>query len=237
VENFVSELPSSHYAKLYAEHDLCGGHVIMLGPNNDVAAAEALAAFPNGLMIGGGVTAANAASWLERGASHVIATSYFVVDGRISHERLKTLSAVVSRRRLVIDLSARRHPDRPDGDFLIVYDKWQTFTDTALTAETLTALSSYCAEFLVHAVDVEGKQSGIQVELVSVLANSPIPVTYAGGVRSLDDVTTVHAVGRGRVHVSIGTALDIFGGKLNLQRVIQHVATLNARAAEQVSSP
>jgi phosphoribosylformimino-5-aminoimidazole carboxamide ribotide isomerase len=207
--NFVSDRSAAWFANLYRMDNLKGGHVIMLGPGNETAAREALAAYPGGLQIGGGITAENAAAWLDAGASHVIVTSWLFQDGRLALNRLEQLSQSLGNHRLVLDLSCRKR----NGVYWVVTDRWQTFTELAVTKETLTNLSGYCAEFLVHAVDVEGLCQGVDPHLVSLLAeHSPLPATYAGGARSMDDLHDVTRIGRGRIHLTIGSALDIFGG-------------------------
>ena len=66
---------------------------------------------------------------------------------------------------------------------------------------------------LVHAADVEGKCEGIDERLVEFLgSHCPIPVTYAGGARSFEDLATVDLLSEGKVDLTIGSALDIFGG-------------------------
>jgi phosphoribosylformimino-5-aminoimidazole carboxamide ribotide isomerase len=208
-ENFVSEKSSAEYAALYRRDGLRGGHVISLGPGNDQAARAALAAYPGGLQMGGGVNLENAAAWLDAGASHVIVTSWVFQGGRVDFERLASLEQKVGKDRLVIDLSCRRR----DGAYWVVTDRWQTFTSVRIEAETLLQLSEACAEFLVHAVDVEGLCRGIDGELVELLgSSSPIPTTYAGGANSLADLAEVTRLGKGRVDLTIGSALDIFGG-------------------------
>jgi phosphoribosylformimino-5-aminoimidazole carboxamide ribotide isomerase len=207
--NFVSDRSPAWFAELYQRDGLTGGHVIKLGPGNDDAARAALAAWPGGLQIGGGITAENAADWLDAGASHVIVTSWVFRDGHIDRQRLAELVAAIGRQRLVLDLSCRVR----DGRYLVVTDRWQKFTDTALSAGSLADLARYCDEFLVHAVDVEGLCRGIDLNLVEKLAEwSPLPTTYAGGASSLHDLEQVEAIGRGRIHLTIGSALDIFGG-------------------------
>jgi len=207
--NFASEHPSSYYASLYRQDDLRGGHIIMLGPGNETAACEALAAWPGGMQLGGGITGENAALWLDRGASHVIVTSYVFHDGILDRQRLERLSQRVGKERLVLDLSCRW---REDG-YYVVTDRWQTFTGLRIGPTVLDDLASYCAEFLVHAVDVEGKCMGIDTRLLDLLAASvPIPTTYAGGVTSLADLDRIRTGGRGRIDVTVGSALDIFGG-------------------------
>lgn len=207
--NYESDRPARWFAETYRRDELMGGHVIMLGPGNETAAREALAAYPGGLQIGGGVNAENARGWLDAGASHVIVTSWVFREGRLDEERLSELLKIVGRERLVLDLSCRRK----DGEFYVVTDRWQRFTQLQVRSETLQRLAESCAEFLVHAVDVEGLCQGVDHELVERLADStPIPLTYAGGANSFADLEWVQALGRGRVDLTIGSALDLFGG-------------------------
>jgi phosphoribosylformimino-5-aminoimidazole carboxamide ribotide isomerase len=202
--NFVSERPAAWFAERYRQDGLAGGHVIMLGAGNDAAARSALAAYPGGLQVGGGINATNAHDWLEAGASHVIVTSWVFREGCVDWDRLAQLVKLLGKDRLVLDLSCRRR----DGEYVVVTDRWQKFT-----AVTLSEFSRSCAEFLVHAVDVEGLCRGIDAELVEKLGRwSAIPVTYAGGAKSLGDLETVTRLGQGRVDLTIGSALDIFGG-------------------------
>ena len=207
--NFVAEQPPRWFAELYRRDRLTGGHVIALGPGNEAAAREALGAWPGGLQYGGGVNVDNAPGWLDAGASLVIVTSWVFRDGRLDWDRLAELVRRIGRERLVLDLSCRRRGD----DYFVVTDRWQKFTDLKLGPETFAELARQCAEFLVHAVDVEGLCRGIDGELVAQLAGwSPLPTTYAGGAKSLDDLATVQRLGQGRVDLTIGSALDIFGG-------------------------
>ncbi|KAL6767863.1 HIS6 [Auxenochlorella protothecoides x Auxenochlorella symbiontica] len=218
--NFVATQPSSWFAELFARDNLTGGHVIMLGASeaNERAAIEALQAYPGGLQLGGGVTAENAARYLMAGASHVIVTSYVFQEGRLNERRLAGLVEAVGSDRLVLDLSCRK---KDDGQYYVVTDRWQRFSDLAVTEATLRQLGARCAEFLVHGVDVEGKQLGIDEELVGLLgALSPIPCTYAGGARTLADLDRVAAAGKGRVHITVGSALDVFGGALPYADVV-----------------
>ncbi len=209
--NFVSERPGSWFAELYKRDKLFGGHIIMLGPGNDAAARETLAAFPGGMHVGGGVNSSNAASWLEAGASHLIVTSWIFRDGQLDWDRLKELAGIVGRNRLVLDLSCRKR----DGEYFVVTDRWQKFTEMKISPEVLARLSEWCNEFLVHAADVEGLCRGIDLELVRQLGQwSPVPATYAGGANSLQDLRDVDEAGNGRIHLTIGSALDIFGGSL-----------------------
>lgn len=207
----------------------------MLGPGNTEAAKAAVAAYPGGLQVGGGITPDNAAEWLEAGAAAVIVTSYVFRDGVLDRERLAEIRRVVPRERLVLDLSCRRRGD----EYFVVTDRWQKFTTLAVTKETLDELATHCAEFLVHGVDVEGLRAGIEAPLVEALGKwSPIPVTYAGGVRSLDDVETVRSLGGGRVDVTIGSALDIFGGVLPYRDVVAwHKAAAAGDGGDGAASP
>jgi len=207
--NFVSDRSATWYAELYKRDGLAGGHVIMLGPGNEAEARAALAAYPGGLQIGGGVNADNARAWLDAGASHVIVTSWVFREGRVDWERLAKLVQTIGKENLVLDLSCRRR----DENYFVVTDRWQKFTDVALSAENFQTLARQCAEFLIHAVDVEGLCRGIDRELVGKLAKwSPLPTTYAGGANSLADLEEVTRVGQGRIDLTIGSALDIFGG-------------------------
>ena len=221
--NFTSTHPAEYYSRLYRQDELEGGHVIMLGPGNREAAQEALQAWPNHLQVGGGITQENAQEWIAAGASHVIVTSYIFTQGQIDSTKLEGLMNAVGKERLVLDLSCRRRPnDDANGPYYVVTDKWQTFTNTPVNKDTLTELSKYCCEFLVHGVDVEGQQCGILPDLVELLGTySPISVTYAGGVRSLEDLELVEALGKGRVDCTIGSALDLFGGNLKYKDVVK----------------
>lgn len=215
--NFTSERQSSEFAKMYAKDDLTGGHVIALGPGNYEAAVEALGAYPGGMQYGGGVTCENASEFLDAGASHVIVTSYVFREGKVDFERLNALRATVGKERLVLDLSCRMK----DGSYWVVTDRWQNFTETKVDEASLSQLSEYCGEFLVHGVDVEGKMNGVEAELIRLLGeHSSIPVTYAGGARSLDDLDAVKKLGGGSVDLTIGSALDIFGGLVSYGDVV-----------------
>jgi phosphoribosylformimino-5-aminoimidazole carboxamide ribotide isomerase len=208
--NFVSERPPEYYSALYRRDGLDGGHVIQLGPGNEAGARAALVAWPGGMQLGGGVTPDNARAWLEAGASKVIVTSYLFEEKRVSIDRLARLAEVVAPEELVIDLSCRRR----DDDWYVATDRWRTVTDTSVNAATLELLAGYCSEFLVHAADVEGLCRGIDRELVVHLGEaSPLPCTYAGGGRALSDLTEVAELSGGRVDLTFGSALDLFGGQ------------------------
>jgi len=217
VKNFETEQSPAYYAGLYKSGDLTGGHVISLGPGNRKAALSALGTFPGGMQAGGGITPDNAKEYLDAGASHLIVTSYVFQEGQVNTQRLKRLVTALGKNRLVLDLSCRKRGD----DFLVVTDRWQRFTSTRMSRETLEGLAVYCDEFLVHGVDVEGKRAGIETTLVEILGDcSPIPVTYAGGAKTLADLDKVKALGKGRVDLTIGSALDIFGGDVPYEDVV-----------------
>ena len=222
-ENFVSEMDAAWYADLYRSHGLTGGHVILLNakdsPYYEQTKAQALSAlreWPGGLMIGGGISADNAGEFLDAGASHVIVTSWVFRDGHIRYDRIRTLRETVGKEHLVLDLSCRKR----DGKYFVVTDRWQKFTEEEVTADLLSRLQDSCDEFLIHAVDVEGKARGIEEALVELLADAcGIPVTYAGGVGSYEDVRKLRDLGKGKVDVTIGSALDLFGGPLEFRKV------------------
>lgn len=227
IENFVSDLSSAHYADMFRQDGLRGGHVIMLGGGNEEAAMQALQAYPGGLQIGGGITADNAARYLEQGASHVVVTSYIFQDGELNRDHLHKIVAEVGKDKLVIDLSCKEK----DGKWFVVTNQWKTFSSFEVQRSHLQELESYCDEFLVHAVDVEGKRTGIHKQLIEHLADCvTIPTTYAGGARSLDDLELFHRLSRGKLDITIGSALDIFGGSLPYRQVVDYCRRLNAHA-------
>ncbi|MCC8065562.1 MAG: phosphoribosylformimino-5-aminoimidazole carboxamide ribotide isomerase [Clostridiales bacterium] len=225
MENFVSGQDADYYARLYQEDSLRGGHVILLNPSSSPyyqktreQGLRALAAFPGGLQLGGGVNPENAADYLEAGASHVIVTSYVFRDGRIYYENLERLIREIGKEHLVLDLSCRKK----EGVYYIVTDRWQKFTQVCLNEKTLDELSLYCDEFLVHAADVEGKSAGIETEVVSLLGSwGKLPVTYAGGVGCYDDLQVLREAGKNRVDVTVGSALDLFGGSLSYREILK----------------
>jgi phosphoribosylformimino-5-aminoimidazole carboxamide ribotide isomerase len=209
-ENFISDRSASSYAELYRKDKLAGGHIIQLGPGNGDAARSALAAWPGGMQLGGGIDISNAVEWLEAGASHVIVTSWlFDENGKFSKDRLQELAREVGREHLVVDLSCRRVED----GWKVAMNRWQTLTDVEITITALDVLAEWCSEYLVHAADVEGLCKGIDTELVELLGSwDGIPVTYAGGVASMSDVQSISARSGGRVDFTVGSALDLFGG-------------------------
>ena len=217
--NFVSEQDAAHYAKLYQEKNLTGGHVIALGPNNQEQVKLALKTWPKGLQFGGGVTIDNAQQWLDAGASHAIVTSYLFDNNQFSWRKLDDLVNLIGTQSLVLDLSCRKTA----SGWNIATNRWQDITNTKIDRDTLTKLSSYCAEFLIHSADVEGLQGGIDDKLVSVLAeHCDIPVTYAGGARSIQDLEYVQQLSGGKIDLTIGSALDIFGGSgITLEQCVQ----------------
>lgn len=210
VTHFTAAQPPAHFAQLYRQDGLAGGHVIMLGPGNEEAAAEALAAYPGGLQVGGGITADNARAWLDRGAQAIIVTSYVFHQGRLHRERLERVCEAAGREQLVLDLSCGRRA----GQYCVFTDRWQHPTEFAVDQANLELLAAYCAEFLVHAIDVEGRQRGPDPELVSLLGDlTPLPTTYAGGIHSPADLDLLERQGRGRLDFTVGSALDLFGGQ------------------------
>ena len=227
-ENFVSEQDAAFYARFYRKSGIRGGHIILLNKEGTEYYAEtrrqaflALSAYPGGLQVGGGIREDNATDYLDAGASHVIVTSYVFRDGQVDWANLKKLHKEAGREHLVLDLSCRRKGD----DYYIVTDRWQKFTDVCLTKTVLDELAGYCAEFLIHAVDVEGKARGIEKPLVRMLGSwDGIPVTYAGGVGSFEDLRCLKELGQGRLNVTIGSALDLFGGNMNYEQVVKFIA-------------
>ena len=233
-ENFVSEKDAAWYASFYREKDLGGGHVIMLdhagSPTYGETKAQAigaLLAWPGGMMAGGGITPENASEFIDAGAERVIVTSYVFRGGRIDMERLAVMEETVGRDRLVLDLSCRRVSAGTEANgsgragYIVATDRWQKLTDEEVTPELMERLAEHCAEFLVHAVDVEGKRAGIDETLVRLLAKgAKIPVTYAGGIGSVRDIETIGDLGEGRIDFTVGSALDIFGGELTLEEVL-----------------
>jgi len=224
-ENFVSQQDASFYAQLYKNNKIKGGHIILLNSVNseyyesDIKQAKsALNSYPGGLQIGGGITADNAKSFLDMGASHVLVTSYVFKDGRIDFDNLNSLVNAVGKDRLVLDLSCRKK----DGEYYIVTDRWQKFTEVKVIESTLDLLAKYCDEFMIHAVDVEGKASGIDQELVAMLGKwSGIPITYAGGVGSFEDIDLIKKLGQNKIDVTVGSALDLFGGNMRFEEVLR----------------
>lgn len=218
--NFVADRPAEWFADLYRQDQLTGGHVILLDQTeeNQAAALAALKAFPGGLQIGGGIHLENAVHWLDAGASHVIVTSWVFHDGKLDLDRLAALVEKISSRRLVLDLSCRKK----EGRYFVVTDRWTRFTELEVTQETMKRLSDYCDEFLIHGVDVEGLKQGMDLELIqSVAEANAAPTTYAGGARSLDDFKTVYEISQGRVELTMGSALDIFGGNVPYKEVVR----------------
>ena len=221
-ENFSSEKDSTFYAELYRRDGLKGGHIIILNPVTSEyyeatrqQALKALAAYSGGMQIGGGINASNAGEYIEAGASHVIVTSYVFSDGKIYWENLKKLVRAVGKEHIVLDLSCRKK----GNDYYIVTNRWQTFTDTKLEPEMLVELAGYCDEFLVHGVDVEGKAAGADKELVEILTEAmviddSIVITYAGGIGTMEDLERFRNISHGKIDFTIGSALDLFGGKL-----------------------
>ena len=224
-ENFEADQDADYFAELYKRDGLKGGHVILLNPSSSeyyeqtkAQALKALKAYPKGLQIGGGITADNAKEYMEAGASHVIVTSYVFKNGEIYWDNLGKLCETVGKEHIVLDLSCRKK----DGIYYIVTDRWQTFTNVELDAGILERLSGYCDEFLVHGVDVEGKASGIEKDLIEILKQAVIPVTYAGGIGSMEDLELIREIGNGKIDFTIGSALDLFGGKIPYETIKEY---------------
>ena len=225
-ENFVSVHDGGFYGKLYNDNNLKGGHIILLNAKDSdyyeadrAEAVKALEAFSGGLQVGGGITDENAAYFLKKGASHVIVTSFVFVNGEIRFDRLDALTQAVGKEHIVLDLSCRKK----DEGYFVVTDRWQKFTREQLTVDLLKQLEQYCDEFLIHGVDVEGKAQGIDQKLVSILAEyQGNPVTYAGGVRNFEDLEILKKYGENRIDVTIGSALDLFGGTMNFSEVLSY---------------
>ena len=229
-ENFVSEQDAPFYAKLYQSYRIRGGHIILLNgkdsPHYEATKLQALAAlqvYPGGMQVGGGITAENAHEFLRAGASHVIVTSYVFRDGKVDYERLEKLVQAVGKEHQVLDLSCRKK----DGAYYIVTDRWQKFTEERVTVELLDRLYQYADEFLIHAVDVEGKASGIERELVELLGSwNRIPVTYAGGIGSFQNLEELAEWGQHHLNYTIGSALDLFGGTMKFEDVLAFSKTI-----------
>ena len=221
-ENYKSKKNAAYYAYLYKQNDLFGGHIILLNPTGSAEyeadkqeAAKALSAFPGGLLIGGGINDKNAPEFLSIGASHVIVTSFVFKDGKIDFDNLNKLADAVGKEKTVLDLSCRKR----DGRYYIVTDRWQKYTDVVFDKSTINILKDFCCELLVHAVDIEGKKSGIDLNLVDILASSPVVSTYAGGISSLEDIELIKKHGKNNVDFTIGSALDLFGGEIPFETV------------------
>ena len=222
--NFVSEKDSAYYANLYKENGLSGGHIIILNGKDSESyeatkaeAVKALQTYKGGMQIGGGITDKNAEEYILAGASHIIVTSYVFSDGKICYNNLNRLNSAVGREHICLDVSCRMR----NGKYYVVTDRWQKFTDVVLDENLIVSLSEYCDELLVHAVDVEGRKAGINATIAGILEKSPIPVTYAGGISSLDDIAKIRSIGNNKIDFTIGTALNIFGGDLDLMEVIR----------------
>ncbi|KAI8847051.1 hypothetical protein BC829DRAFT_375739 [Chytridium lagenaria] len=207
--NFVASERPAYYANLYREHNLHGAHVIKLGSGNDEAAKEALGAWPKGLQLGGGINIDNAQEWLDAGASKVIVTSWLFPEAKFDEERLRKMSEKIGTEALVVDVSCKVR----DSQWIVAMNKWQTLTDMVVNEDSISLLESYCSEFLVHAADVEGLCKGIDERLVEKLAKwCNIPVTYAGGGSKIEDLSLVDRLSGGKVDLTFGSALDLFGG-------------------------
>lgn len=226
-ENFVAAQDASFFAKLYEKHNLKGGHIILLNgkdsPYYEVTKAQAIGAlkiYPKGMQIGGGINDENAYEYLEYGADKVIVTSFVFKNGQISHENLEKLVKAVGRENLVLDLSCRKK----EGQYYIVTDRWQKYTDVVLDNDSLNYFADNCSEFLIHAVDVEGKAAGIEEDVAALLGNwGKLSMTYAGGIHTYEDLDKLKTLGKEKLDFTIGSALDLFGGKLEFEKIIKFI--------------
>lgn len=233
-ENFVSQRGAGYFAEYYKKLEIRGGHIIMLNrigtPEYEAsrkAAMEALSAYPGGLQVGGGINDNNAMDFIQAGASHVIVTSYVFSGGKINYSNLDALVSSVGKEHVVLDLSCRKKGE----DYYIVTDRWQKFTRTKLTATLLKRLEKYCDEYLVHAVDVEGKAAGPDQALFDIFCaylkmprragTKPLAMTYAGGIHTYKDIKELKKVSGGSVNITVGSALDLFGGKLTCEKILE----------------
>ncbi|KAK8091976.1 1-(5-phosphoribosyl)-5- imidazole-4-carboxamide isomerase [Apiospora hydei] len=199
--NHVSLEPAGHFARLYRDHDLRAGTLSCWGPRTT---RPPLRRWPPGQ----GACRSGAGSTTGTPGF----TSYLFPEGKFSQERLDAVlhSLDGDKQKLVIDLSCRR---RGEDRWFVAMNKWQTITDMEVNQETIKQLEPYCSEFLIHAADNEGLQKGIDETLVQRLAEwCSIPVTYAGGGRHLEDLDLVAKLSGGKVDLTIGSALDCFGG-------------------------
>ncbi|KAF6005708.1 hypothetical protein HII12_005282 [Brettanomyces bruxellensis] len=196
--NFVSEKSSSYYAKLYEEHGIIRTHVIKLGSleENNRVAIEALKAWPKHLQIGGGINDTNAKYWIQQGADKVIVTSWLFPKGQFDKSRLERISQLVGKEHLVVDLS--------------YFDAGGVEQGRLLSYSRGTARNSSFMQLMLKAFC-----KGIDQELVAKLAEwCTSPIVYAGGAKSIDDLKLVDKLSHGRVDLTFGSALDLFGGKL-----------------------
>ena len=216
--NFFSDNSPSFFAKMFADYNLQGGHIIKLGANNDEAAKEAIKAWPKGLQIGGGITIDSAKEWLNLGASKVIITSCVFEKNNLNIKKLEKIVEEVGRENITLDLSCRKKEEK----YFVVTNKWQTFTDLEVEKKSLQMLSEYCSEFLIHSVDLEGLMSGIDINLINIIKESPLQCVYAGGVHSFEDLDIIKEIGKDKIDVTIGSALDIYGGNLKFKEIINY---------------
>ena len=217
VENFVSDKPSSFFAQMYKNDDLTGGHISIIGQGNEEQALLALKTYPNGLQVGGGINLENANFFLENGASHIIVTSFIFNRGQLNLKKLEQISSLVGKNRLVLDLSCKKMKD----SYFVATDKWQKISDFEVNEKSLSELSNYCDEYLIHSVSADGKHCGVDAELLQNLSKwAKIPCTYGGGIRGIEDLELIRKIGKGKIDATIGTALSIFGGKMDYKQVL-----------------
>ena len=224
--NYVSSHSPKYYAELYRDNKIYGTHVIKLGPNNDNAADEAIKAWPNALQIGGGINLDNCQEWIDKGADKVIITSWLFPNGELSWDRLKLISDKIGKEHLVVDVSCKKDKEE-ENVWIVAMNKWQTLTNTKLSKELFNKLGEYCNEILVHAADVEGLCKGIDEELVIKLGEwccdmKDIKIVYAGGAKSLEDLRLVDKLSNGKVDLTYGSSLDLFGGNVKFTDLVKY---------------
>ncbi len=218
VKHFESEYSPAYYAELFKQDNLKGGHILSLGSGNNDVVIEALKAFNGGMKYGGSVTPENAHVYLDAGATHVIVNSYVFDNGEINLPNLKSLVKSIGKDKLVLDMSCRKK----NGDYYIVTNLWEKFTNVILDQKSLQDISKYCDEIIVHGVDSEGRKQGLESDLVRILAqHTPIKTVYAGGISSIADLTMIKALGNEKIDPCIGTALSIYGGNLSYYEVLE----------------
>lgn len=222
-ENFVAKQDAAYYANMYRNLGLSGGHIILLNdtssPYYDITKEQALLAleaYRGGMQVGGSINPKNALGYLDAGATHVIVTSYVFNDGKINMDNLTFLNNKVGKEHIVLDLSCKKK----DGKYYVATDRWQKLTDVQVDEKLFYDLEQYCDEFLIHAVDVEGKGNGMDEDVVEILGKlEGMKITYAGGISSFSDLDKLKEIGQNKIDFTIGSALDIFGGSMSFEKV------------------
>lgn len=225
-ENFVAEQDAAYYANLYKKLGLSGGHIILLNdvksPYYDATKEQALLAleaFRGGMQVGGGINSDNAIGYLNEGATHVIVTSYVFNDGVVNMDNLRLLHNKIGSEHIVLDLSCKKQ----DGKYYVATNRWQKLTEVEVNEKLFDRLKNYCDEFLIHAVDVEGKANGIDSDIAALLGKlEGMKVTYAGGIADFSDLDKLKKLGCEKVDFTVGSALDIFGGSMSFEKVCNY---------------